>query len=331
MKKIILSLFTTVLFLTACSSDQKKVVIYSPHADPLLESVADRFEEETGIRVEFLNMGTDTMVERARSEKSKPSADILYGGSASYFAELKKEGLLVQSTPSWAKEIDSSFVDPDGYWFGPMQTPAILYYNTNNIKPVDVPADWADLTNAKYEDKLIWLGTGGTINIFTTVMGMNNSAAGGEEGAKEWFKLLDKNVKEYHQIAGISYQAMNSPAGGIGMFVLPYIADGIYNFNYPWAIVPTKSGVINIIDSVAIVANSPNSEEAKLFLEWVGSPENQAILAQEFNRMPTHPEAIENSPQWMKEFKLASMKVDWEKVALELPKWVKAFEEIRSK
>ncbi|MGL4676582.1 MAG: extracellular solute-binding protein [Brevinema sp.] len=327
MKKIILSIIIILFPIISCTSNQRKIVLYSPHTETLLESVADRFEQETGIKVEFLNMGTDTVVERIKSERNKPLADIIYGGSASYYADLKKEGLLVQATPSWAEYLDPSFIDPENYWFGVMQTPAILYYNTNNIK--ESPVTWIDLTNTQFKNKLIWLGAGGTVSTFIAVMGINNSKNGGD--AKEWFTRLDENITEYHQNTTISYQAMNSPAGGISMFVLPYIADGIYNYNYPWAIVSTKDGVINIIDSVGIIANSPNTEDAKIFLEWVGSPENQKILAKDFNRMPTHSQAIVNSPQWMKDFNIPSMTVDWAQVSEQMPEWIRIYQSIRTK
>lgn len=319
------------VLLSNCGQDKKKVIVYSPHDQTLLEDVAIRFEEETGIVVEFLQLGTDRMIERARAEKEKPLADILYGGSASYYAELTKEGMLEPTQPTWAPVIDASFKDSEGYWYGVMQTPAVLYYNTNNIAPANVPKDWYDITNAQYKNKLIWLGAGGTINTFITIMGMNNSQRGGEAGAKLWFEKLNDNISEYFNNSGMSYPAMNSPAGGISMFVLPFIADGIYNYGYPWAIVPTKSGVITIIDTVAAIKGSPNPEEAKIFMEWVGSTENQVSLANDFNRMPTDPEALKSSPQWMGEFDLPSMDVEWGEVAQKMAGWVKIYEEIRSK
>ncbi len=328
MKKILC--LAMLIAMTACSSGKEKIVIYSPHADAVLEIAADRFEAETGIVVEFINLSTAIAVERIRSEKDKPLADILYGGSASFFEALKKEGLLVKSSPAWASAIDPAFYDAEGYWYAPMTSPAIMYYNTNNI--TEVPNDWYDITNAKYKGKLIWFAPGGgTINTFITVMGMNVSDKSGKDAAIQWYKDIDSNISEYYEQAGLSYQAMNSPVGGIGMFVLPPVAEGIYKFGYPWAIVPTKSGVINIIDSVGAIANSPNPSGAQKFMDWVGEVEIQTVLANEQSRIPTHPEALKNSPEWMRDFDLPAMKIDWLRVAEELPTWVKEYDDIRTK
>lgn len=322
------------VFIVSCSSqsNKEKVVIYSPHTDPLLENIAERFEEETGIYVEFVQAGTDAAVERIRSEKDSPKADVLYGGSASYMEMLKKEGLLEKSNPTWKDNIDSMFVDKDGYWYGPMQTPAILFYNTNNVKGDLIPKDWSDLTNSKFKGKLLWLRTGGTANIFLAVMTYKFEKEDSIEGARNFLKKFDDNVYRYYAESGIMYNDVNSPIGNISMFVLPYIADGIYKSNYPWDIVKTKSGVINIIDAIAAVKNGPNPENAQKFIEFAGSKENMVILANEFNRMPTDPNALAESPQWMKEFDISSMPIDWAYVSEKMGEWVKYFDDnIRSK
>lgn len=315
-----------VVFLVSCGGGGDKITIYSPHNQELLEDVADRFEKETGIMVEFLQAGTDAVAERLRSEKARPQADIMYGGSAAILEILKTEGILAQSEPSWSENIPDVFVDKDKYWYGPMQTPAIIFYNTNNISPEDVPMDWFDLTNAKYKNKLQWLRSGGTASTFIAVIAQSISNQYGKEVAEQWLRDFDTNVNKYYNDVGLMYQDMNSPVGGISMFVLPYIADGIYNLNYHWGIATLKSGIINIIDVVAVIADSPNPEGAKKFMEWVGTKENQQILAQKFNRMPTDPEVLINSPVWMKEFNQKSMNIDWAKISLESREWMKIFE-----
>lgn len=331
MEKFIL--LTSFIFLLSCGGNKKEtVVIYSPHSGPLLESVADRFEEETGITVEYVETGTDAVVERIKAERASPKADIMYGGSATYMEMLKKEGLLEKSTPTWKENIDPAFIDEDGYWYGPMQTPAVLFYNTNNVRENDIPKDWLDITNSKYKGKLQWLRAGGTANVFLAVMVYHFDKLGRINDAWEFLTKFDDNVMKYYSDGGIMYNDINSPIGYISMFVLPYIADGIYNYYYPWNVVNTKSGIINIIDAVAVIKNSPNQENAKTFVEWVGSKENMVILANDFNRMPTDKEAISESPEWMKDFNMASMPIDWSYVSENMGEWVKYYEDnIRSK
>lgn len=331
MKKI-LWLLAAIIMASCTSKPDGKVVIYSPHSQQLLEDVAERFEKDTGIKVEFIFGGTDSVVERIRAEKASPQADILYGGSAAYFEQMKEEGLLTKSSPQWAKSIPTDFVDKDGYWFGAMQTPAVLFYNTNNFKLEDLPSDWLDITNSKYKGKLHWLRSGGTAGTFVSVMTYLHNRGKDIDAARAWLTKLNDNIAAYYADSGIMYNNINSKEGGMSMFVLPYVADGIYNLSYPWAVVPTKSGVINIIDSIGVIKNSPNPDGAQKFLEWAGSKENMAILAQKFNRMPTDSEALKESPQWMKEFNMPSMKIDWGVISKNSGEWTKYFfDNIRNK
>lgn len=331
MRKILL--FLLILFLVSCSETNKeKVVIYSPHLDTILQSVAERFEESTGIYVEFIRVNTEVCVDRIRSEKENPQADIMYGGSASYFEILKKEGLLEKSDPIWKNNINNDFIDKDGYWYAPMQTPAVIFYNTNNIKGDMIPNDWFDITNSIYKDKLQWLRVGGTANTYIACMVYLIEKSDSLEGAWRFLKAFDNNVSQYYAEGGLMYNDINSPMGFISMFVLPNIANGIYQSGYPWAIAKTKSGVINIIDAIGLIKNSPNPDNAKKFIEFVGSRENMVILANGFNRMPTDMGALEECPQWMKDFDMPSIPIDWSVISEKMGEWVKYFDvNIRSK
>lgn len=331
MRKILL--FLLILFLVSCSETNKeKVVIYSPHLDTILQSVAERFEESTGIYVEFIRVNTEVCVDRIRSEKENPQADIMYGGSASYFEILKKEGLLEKSDPIWKNNINNDFIDKDGYWYAPMQTPAVIFYNTNNIKGDMIPNDWFDITNSIYKDKLQWLRVGGTANTYIACMVYLIEKSDSLEGAWRFLKAFDNNVSQYYAEGGLMYNDINSPMGFISMFVLPNIANGIYQSGYPWAIAKTKSGVINIIDAIGLIKNSPNPDNAKKFIEFVGSRENMVILANDFNRMPTDMGALEECPQWMKDFDMPSIHIDWSVISEKMGEWVKYFDvNIRSK
>lgn len=332
MKKVLFILL--VLFLVSCSGTNKKekVVIYSPHLDAILQSVAERFEEATGIYVEFIRVNTDACVDRIRSEKESPKADIMYGGSASYYEILKKEGLLEKSNPTWKNNIDKDFIDKEGYWYAPMQTPAVIFYNTNNIKGNMIPKDWFDITNSIYKDKLQWLRVGGTANTYIACMVYLIEKSDSLDGAWKFLKAFDNNVSQYYAEGGLMYNDINSPMGCISMFVLPNIANGIYQSGYPWAVAKTKSGVINIIDAISLIKGSPNPDNAKKFIEFAGSRENMIKLANDFNRMPTDLEALKEGPQWMQEFDMPSMPIDWAVISEKMGEWVKYFDEnIRSK
>ena len=73
-----------VLLAGGCSQDHRTpLVIYSPHGRDLLTLFEHRFEQlHPDIDVRWLDMGSQEVYDRLRSERANPQADIWFGGAA---------------------------------------------------------------------------------------------------------------------------------------------------------------------------------------------------------------------------------------------------------
>ena len=73
--------------LAACSSDNRKVlIVYSPHGKELLEYLEKGFEKaHPDIDVQWVDMGSQEVLERVRAEKPNPQADVWFGAPAEAF------------------------------------------------------------------------------------------------------------------------------------------------------------------------------------------------------------------------------------------------------
>ena len=67
------------------SEDSKKLVVYSPNSEGLMDATIPLFEEKYGIEVEVIQAGTGELIKRLQSEKQDPYADVMFGGSFSQF------------------------------------------------------------------------------------------------------------------------------------------------------------------------------------------------------------------------------------------------------
>ena len=134
---------------------EEQVVVYSTHSEDLIEIVANAFEEETGVKVEYINLKGE-LAERVETEKANPQADIMYGGASNLFMDLKEKDLFESVETEWAADLDPMFKDEDNFWFGTIQTPVALFYNTEMVKSEDLPKDWFDLGDEKYKDQLVF-------------------------------------------------------------------------------------------------------------------------------------------------------------------------------
>src|SRR5207244_515317 len=92
------------LVVTGCSSDGRTpLVIYSPHGRDLLTLLERRFEQlHPGVDVRWLDMGSQEVYDRVRSERANPQADVWFGGPATIFARAAADSLLEPYRPSWA-------------------------------------------------------------------------------------------------------------------------------------------------------------------------------------------------------------------------------------
>src|SRR5699024_4224928 len=92
---------------------EDKVVVYSPHGTDILGEFQQQFEAEYGIKMEFLDMGSQEILDRARSEKNNVQADVWWGAPQVNFNQAADEGLLAEYKPSYADTLDDLYHDPD--------------------------------------------------------------------------------------------------------------------------------------------------------------------------------------------------------------------------
>lgn len=305
------------LGLTAASAAEleKKVVVYSTHGESMLELVADAFEKETGVAVEFINLKGE-LADRVRAEKANPQSDVMYGAPSSVFQQLKGEDLFVPCFPSWADKLSPLFKDKEGYWYGTIQTPVLMFYNGEMMTKDQAPKDWADLADPKYRDQLVFRNalSSSARATYSSLLQQYEKKGALDEGWK-YLKGVDANTKRYYGSGSLLFQAIGRKEAAISFAVLNSIIDNKVDNKMPLEIIDAASGSPVITDGIAAIKGAKHPEAAKAFVEFAGSAKVQSMLANKFNRMPTHPDAIADSPKWMGEITFKIMDVDWDALA----------------
>ncbi len=310
---------------------EDKVVIYSTHSEDLLELVATEFTQETGVAVEYINLKGE-LAERVAAEKNNPQADVMFGGASNLFMDLKAQDAFVPYQASWDASIDPLFKDAEYYWYGTIQTPVILFYNTELVDAEDLPKDWADLADSKYAGQLVFrnaLSSSARV-MYTALLQQFENNATLDEGWT-FMEAMDQNTKQYFDSGSLMMQAIGRKEASISFSVLNDIMDNKINNNLPIEIIDLESGSPVITDGIAVINNAPHSEAAKAFVEFAGSAKVQSLLANEFNRMPTHPDALVGAPSWMSEIEFKVMDVDWSDLAAKQSEWMQKWDtEVKS-
>ncbi len=310
---------------------EEKVVVYSTHGESMLELVADAYQKETGVKVDFINL-KGALADRIRAEKANPQSDVMYGAPSSVYLEMKSEGLFDAFKPSWAAKINPLFKDDDSYWYGTIQTPVMMFYNTEMLSEADAPKDWYDLTDPKYKNKLVFrsaLSSSARATYSSLLQQFDNK--GQLDNGWQFMKELDANTKNYYGSGSMMFQAVGRKEAAVSFMVLNAIIDNKIKNKMPLAVIDAKSGSPVITDGIALIHGAKHPKAAKSFIEFAGSAKVQAMLAQKFNRLPTHPDALADSPEWMAKTKFKVMDVDWQALATQQSSWIQKWDsEVKS-
>jgi iron(III) transport system substrate-binding protein len=305
---------------------EEKVVVYSTHGEDLLEMVADAFTQETGVKVDFINL-KGALADRVRAEKVNPQSDVMYGAPSSVFLELKEEGLFDAFEPEWADKINPLFKDKDSYWYGTIQTPVMMYYNTEMVAEVDVPKDWYDLAKPEYKDKLVFRNALSSSARATYAALLQQFEKKGElDKGWQFMQELDANTKNYYGSGSLLFQAVGRKEAAISFMVLNSIIDNKIKNKMPLEVIDAGSGSPVITDGIALIRGAKHPNAGKAFVEFAGSAKVQAMLAQSFNRLPTHPDALADSPAWMADTRFKVMDVDWQDLAAKQSAWIQKWD-----
>ena len=90
-----------------CSNDKRTVLtVYSPHGTELLGYFETEFEKaHPDIDVQWVDMGSQEVLDRIRAEAANPQADVWFGAPAEAFDRATQENLLEPYIPTWANAV----------------------------------------------------------------------------------------------------------------------------------------------------------------------------------------------------------------------------------
>lgn len=132
-----------------------RVAVYGTTVPNVMTPIHTAFEKRYGIKVEYWRASATAVVERAIAEwrAGKPGFDVVFAINGTV-ALLKRENALAKFTAPAAAKFPAQFKDKDGILNAFRHTPISLLYNTELVKPADLPKGFDDLLDAKWQGKI---------------------------------------------------------------------------------------------------------------------------------------------------------------------------------
>ena len=300
MKKL-LAIFIALLFASNSFAASGKVVVVTSFPKDLSGKFKAAFEKKyPGVTVEVVGKKTTAGVKYIQETKSNNGTDLFWASAPDAFEVLKGDSLLAKYT-SKVKGIPSKVGsypvnDPDGFYTGFAAAGYGMMWNTRYLKANKLPApkEWIDLAKPIYFGHT---GMSAPSRSGTTHLTVETLLQG-DGFNKGWAKM--KNIAgNFKTVTARSFgvpDGVNSGDFGVGIvidfFGLSSIGSGFpVGFVYPTVttLVPANIGVIK---------NAPNSANAKLFIDFLLTPQGQEILLDpKIRRLPVNPKTYSKAPK----------------------------------
>jgi iron(III) transport system substrate-binding protein len=261
-----------------------KIMVYSPWKDEIMQKFGAMFQKETGIKLESINISTGEIHARLKGEKARPQADVWHSVRAELLDKAKGEGLIASYKPANAKFLLPRYAYPNEPAFtGTTMYPLVVGYNVNALKKMGVepPKTYEGLLNPRWKDKIIMphpaaSGTGYAF-LVTVIQLFREKGETGIQSKKGWDYLvkLNQNVSQYTRSG--SAPAKLVATGEFPLCITFY--DRVFQLageGYPIAFT-TPSPTFAEPSCTAIIANAPNMDGAKKFMEFILSKNAQEL------------------------------------------------------
>ena len=320
-----------ILLALSCTSSGKRpgrsLLIYTPHGQDLLKDFVARYKQVyPDVDVQFLDMGARKVLERLRLERNRPQADLWWGAAHTTFQTAANENLLTPYRPTWADQVPANERDAQDRWYGTFETPEVIVYNSELVKPEDAPQDWDDVLDPKWRDKVLIRNPteSDSMNvIFGAMIWRFYKDTGSPAKGYDWLRRLDANVHEYTADGTLLMQKLARREGLVSLWDMPDVRLYQEKKNLKLAYVIPKSGTPVVTDGIAIVKGAPHEEEARRFYEFVNTPESLIYAAHNYYRIPARTDIDRAQlPAWMNE-PFRRMPLDWELLRKEGNNWLR--------
>ena len=208
--------------------------------------------------------------------------DVFSSTDVGHYTTLKSENALLQYKPKNADTVLKAFqnLDPDNYYHTTAVGLVLITYHKDKVKEADMPKKWTDLLDPKWKEQ-VSVGHPGFSGYVGTWVVLMKKLYGWD-----YFKKLEANKPRIGRSINDTVTMLNAGealvAAGPAATTLTSAARG-----NPLGLIYPEDGTLLMISPSAIPKNAPHPNAAKLYMEYLLSPEHSKVSV-EFFDTPLH-------------------------------------------
>jgi iron(III) transport system substrate-binding protein len=277
------------LLAAACGGDDADLTVYSGrHYE--IERAFERYQDETGIELEFLTGNDAELRERIAEEGDETKADVYITVDAGNLAAAADDGLFQPlDSEVLAAAIPAELSDPDGRWYGLTVRARTIVYNPDLLDPADVPATYEELADPEWDGRICMRNAS---NVYQQSLVASLIEHHGYEDALAIVEGWAANADIMNNDVLI-LEAIHDGICEVGITNHYYLArrydeDPDFNVELEWANQDDRGTHVNISGG-GITAASDNLDEGRAFLEWLAT-DGQEVLIGGNHEFPANPD-----------------------------------------
>lgn len=287
------ALFIALTMCVGCTRDEPTVVAYISADEYVARQVIERFEQQTGINVEFVGdtevNKTTGLVQRLRAESNSPQADVFWSSEVFQTIQLANDGVFEAYEPANVEGWPDRFRDENQRWWGFGARARVIAFNPDRIKPEDAPKTWLALTEPRYADRIVMADprfgtTGGHLGAMDAYWSSHVSG----DFYEAWLHgLADNNVRYIASgNAGVVRQVISGEAD-LGMTDTDDVWAARANGRNVELVYPRHevsegrgTGTLLIPNTVALVRGGPNPDNGRRLIDFLLTEQVERLLAE---------------------------------------------------
>lgn len=258
------------------------ITLYSGQHPQITAALVAAFQKQTGIKVRVRNGDEDALANQIVQEGSATPADVYYGANSLTLQFLQQKGLLAGVTPSTLGQVPAHDTSPAGDWVGVSARVSGIVYNTQRLRPAELPTSILDLADPKWRGKLALAPSETDFQPVVTSI----ARAEGRTAALRWLEEVKANAASHTYPDNETITSMvNSGQAAIGVtpnyywYRLRYErgSSGVHSvFTY---FAPGDPGYVLAVSGAAVLRSSNHQAAAQRFLAFLVSKPGEEIIA----------------------------------------------------
>lgn len=267
---------------TTTSGASGELVVYTSRSEALFKPVVDEFNKTyPDVKVTILSGGNGDLGTKILEERANPAGDVFINSDTLSMQTLAAEGAFEANASDKVTALPAAYRADDGSWAALTMRGRVIMYNTDLVTEAELPKSILDLTDPKWKGQV---GSANSTNgaVVAHIVAMNRLL--GAEKTEAFVKGLVDNETQFFG----SHTDVRK-AVGAGELKLGFVNHYYYFLSKaegaPVGIIwpdqdENGTGLVVNTTNAGIIKGAKNMDNAKLFVDFMLSPEGQKVFAE---------------------------------------------------